>query len=445
MSAPLDGAKIVRDNGFAFRESVFLMKTRIPIVWLATGMLWLLPMSVVSVKADDDLAKSHCAYTNCIQAIRQDAEKKKSDLLVLYRKKLDALRQDAKKKGDFDAVQSVDKEIKRFDAQKSPPVVTNKNSSNELVHIGENLHDELDRSEMEHARQTVQLTEQYLQFLDGRVKQSVQNEKMDLAKAYKGEIGTTREAPVYQSAKFVLAEKDPQPDAPSPATPDSKAHAETPAPAANAQIAHLHVDPTGLYDATRIYEGLPPASSSSPYRQIPVVETGKAPVPGDLGISLEGYIENENTYQLRVKLRPKTSGATFQNLKMLVQYFGHNPNNNNKAQEAHVWFTMIPCVAAKNTTCEMKPADMPFNYTYHTFYGGSYTSDKKGAFAGVVVSVFSADDKLLAQNASVVTLKEFSKSAFELPPEWLDTYTPPFSGSGSSLGSGEVRHHRRTE
>ena len=51
------------------------MKTRIPIVWLATGMLWLLPMSVVSVKADDDLAKSHCAYTNCIQAIRQDAEK----------------------------------------------------------------------------------------------------------------------------------------------------------------------------------------------------------------------------------------------------------------------------------------------------------------------------------------------------------------------------------
>jgi hypothetical protein len=411
---------------------------------MAVGMLWLLSLSVVSVKADDDLTKSHCAYTNSIQTIRQDAEKKKCDMLVLYRKKLDALRQDAKQKGDFDAVQAVDKEAKRFDAQKTPPVVNNKDSSNELIRAGADLHEELDRSEVEHAHQVVQWTEKYLQFLDGKVKQSVQDEKMDLARTYKSEIGTARETPAYQSAKFVLAEKDPQPETPTP-SPDTKAPpaAATPPPAASAQIAHLRVDPNGLYDATRIYEGSPPTSTTaSPYRLISAVETGKVPLSTDLGLALDGYLENDNArYQLRIKLRPKTSAASFKNLKMLVQYFGHNPSNNNKMQEACLFFTIIPNVDTKNTTCEMKPAEMPFVYSFKAFNGETFPTNRKGAFSGVVVSIFSADDKLLAQNASMISLKDLSKSAFELPPEWLDTYNPP----SSSGPGGEFRHHHRSE
>ena len=408
------------------------MKTRIHIFCLAIGLLWLFPVSVVSVKADDDLDKSHSAYTNSIQTIRQDAEKKKCDLQVLYRNKLDALRQDAKQKGDFDAVQAVDKEIKRFEAQKAPPAVNNKSSGNELIRAGVDLHDELARSEVEHARQVVQWTEKYLQFLDGKVKQSVQDEKMDLAAAYRREISTTRETPAYQSAKYVVAEKDPQPET---TKPSGESKSPTPAASVHSDIPHLRVDPSGLYDATRIYEGLPPlTTTASPYRPVSVVDTGKAPPSSDLGVSLDGYIENNNAYQLRLKLRPKTSGATFQDLRVVVQYFGHNPNNNNKVEETRVFFTRIPIVTASNITCEMKLADMPLTYTYYDFFGKPYASDKKAAFGGVVVSVFSAEDTLLVQSASGASFKEFSKSTFELPPAWQSGNRPAPANPGHSHG-----------
>ena len=379
----------------------------------------------------DDVAKSKAVYTTRLREIRQDAETAKADLLARYRKDLDALRLAAKQKGDLEAVQAADAEIARFQKEKVLPAAADTPASADLAKGIGTCRDQLDKADLDRARKVVQLTDQYLQFLDQRVRLAVQGDKLDVAKAYKSEMDAARETPDYQAAKFLVGEKQTQaeaakPDAPAAKPPDSKAPdagAPKAPPAArtgdNGERLQPRIDPDGLYDALSVAEGIPALSLTQPsaYKKLLASETGKAAYAGGVGIDLDGYLEAGNArYHLRAKLRPKASGDTFQNVKVLVQYFMRT-SNGGAVQESRVQFTQVPTVGAKHATCELKPVDLTYTVRYRGF--GSFSEDRDGNLVGVVVSAFSADDKLLGQVMSNATLKEKGRTTFERPPDWV--------------------------
>jgi hypothetical protein len=90
---------------------------------------------------------------------------------------------------------------------------------------------------------------------------------------------------------------------------------------------------------------------------------------------------------------------------------------------------LMPPLGAKGVVCEMKPAKLPYRYISRGRTLGSAERNRKGnaawaedrepAFAGVVISVYGLDDKLLGQVCRSTTLKERGKTAFLMPEHWM--------------------------
>ena len=387
-----------------------------------------------SLSSVEDVTKNRAVYTQKLQEYAQEHDAAKADILARYRKALDALRQDAKQKGDLDAVQAVDEEIARFEKQKGLPLAAPPSASPDAGKAVRFCRDALDAAELESAGKVIDLTDRYLEFLDKGKKQAVREDKLDLARAIDSESKTVWDTPEYQAAKFEVAEKStaepPKAEAVEPSEPKPAVAATTNVPppvlaptrvGPNGERIQPRVDPDGLYDAAHIFEGIPPGVIGSPtsYKQLTAVETGKAPLAGGVGISLEGGLDGENAkYQLRFRLRAKTAGATAANLKVLAHYFVKNQAGG-AIQETRLQFALIPSLGAKSIICEMKPMDLPYAYTYH-YRGGNFVEEREGAFVGVVVDVFSPEDKLIGQVASANVLKDRGKTAFELPNAWME-------------------------
>lgn len=401
----------------------------------------------------EDVIKGKATYTQKLQEITQECDAAKAELWSRYRKTLDALRQEAKQKGDFDAVQAADAEILRFDKQKKMPPVTPPPANPDLAKAAKLCRDAMDRAEQDAAQKVIELTEHYLQFLELHLKQAVRDDKLDLAKAFDTELKTARETPAYQAAKFLIADKaataeTAKPDQPSeqpPAAIDpNKTHPAVvtsllPPVLAPTRIGkdgekiQPRIDPNGLYDAQRIFEGLPAATpgSSSSFKSLTVCETGKTTLSG-IGIAMDGCLDTERAqYQSRIKLRSKSVGTTFVNLKILAQYFVKNQTGG--AQEAGMQFTLVTNLSSKGTTCEMKPSD-PLFPSVMRFRNGSFVQEREGSFLGVVVTVFSSDDKLLGQVSSSTAVKDHGRTTFELPDAWLEhLYDMPRFNPGAHL------------
>jgi hypothetical protein len=383
--------------------------------WLA---LVLLPGAS---RAADDLARSRTIFQQQLQSIRQETDAARNDLLGQYRRALDGQRQAAKQKGDLDAVQAADREIERFEKEKRLPATPATSADPDVARLITACRDALDKAELGRAHKIVQLADQYAQFLDQRMKQAVREDRIDAAKECRQEIEAVRQVPDYQAAKFLLGEKESQAEPPKVDAPATNAAPPVAAPAEPVERVRPRVDPEDLYDAARIFEGLPSAllTQPSPYRQLMVTETGKAPMSGGIGLALDGWLDADNArYQLRVKLRSKTAGATIQNLKVLAQYFVRSPNGG-AIQETRTAFAPVSNVTPRQATCEFKPVDLPYSYVYR-LRGFSIVEDREGAFCGVVVSVFGEGDKLLAQVASATRVKEQGRTAFEMPRQWTE-------------------------
>lgn len=406
--------------------------------------------------AADEAGKNKALYAQKLQEIKQESDAAKAEVTSRYRKSLDQLRQSAKQKGDLDGLQAVDAEIKRFEKQKSLPPATPPSVNPDLAKFVALCHETLDKADLDGARKVIELTDRYMQFLDLHKRQAVRDDNLVLAKAFDNELKAARETPEYQAAKFVVAEKGAA-EAPKTETPDASAATE-PKPTVtvssnvppvlsstragpNGEKIQPRVDPDGLYDAQRLVEGPPAAALGTPssYKQLTAFDTGKAPLSGGVGIAMDGYLESDSArYQLRIRLRTKMAATNFVNLKVLAQYFVKNPGGG-LIQEARLQVALVSNLATKGFTCELKPAELPGGYSYR-FRGGGFMEDRDGAFQGVVVSVFSLDDKLLGQVASASMLKDRARTAFELPPSWLDHVydTMPVPNSG-----GVTRPRRR--
>jgi len=393
----------------------------------------------------EDATKCKATYTQKIAEFAQECATAKVELLARYRKTLDALRLEAKQKGDFDAVQAADAEIRRFEKQKNMPPVTPPPASPDLAKAAKLCREALDKAEQDSAQKVVDFANRYLQFLDLHVKQAVRDDKLDLAKAFNAEMKIVRESPEYQAAKFLIEDKtastetvkadppsDPAPSAADPGKTHPAAATNIPPPAVlapprigkNGEKIMPRVDPDGMYDAQHILEG-PPAATTSPFKSLTASETGKAAISGGIGIALDGYLDTESAqYQSKIKLRSKTVGTTFANLKVLTQFFVKNPNGGT-AQEACMQFALVSSLSPKGTICEMKPSDPIFPSSYH-WKGANWVQNREGSFLGMVVSVFSADDKLLGQVCSSALLKDRGRTTFDLPDTWMDI---PFDSS----------------
>ena len=382
-----------------------------------------------SLSSVEDVAKNRAVYTQKLQEYAQEHDVAKSDILARYRKALDTLRQDAKQKGDLDAVQAVDEEIARFEKRKGLPLAAPPSASPDVAKAARSCRDALDTAELESAGKVIDLTDRYLEFLDKGKKQAVREDKLDLARAIDSESKTSWDTPEYQAAKFEVAEKSTaEPPKAEAVEPAAAATTNVPPPVLtptrvgpNGERIQPRVDPDGLYDAAHIFEGVPPGVMGTPtsYKQLTAVETGKAPLAGGVGVSLEGCLDGENAkYQLRFRLRARTAGATAVNLKVLAHYFARSQTGG-AIQETRLQFALIPSLGAKSVICEMKPMDLPYAYTYH-YRGGNFVEEREGAFVGVVVDVFSPEDRLIGQVASANVLKDRGKTVFELPNAWME-------------------------
>ncbi|MFZ4395310.1 MAG: hypothetical protein ACOYOU_06740 [Kiritimatiellia bacterium] len=383
----------------------------------------------------DDVAKSKAAYQLKLKEFKQESAVVKSELVLRYRKTLDAIRTAAKQKGDLEKVQSVDAEITRFDEQKQLPPQAAATATPEIAKADRMCREAMEKADLESAQKVVDYIDKHLRFIDQCKKQAVRDDKLALAKAFDAELKDVREVPEYQAAKFLCADKknaEAEKYVPPEASPAMN-HKVAAAVASNAPPPALppgriggtgiqpRIDPKGLYDAQRIYTGQPAtAPTVSSLKQLAVSETGKAPPVGTVGVALDGSLDNENAkYQLRVKLRHKVTGATYTNVKVLAQYFIKNAGGG--IQEGGMQFVLVPALDAKGSTCEMKTEELPYasNYVYNNRSGSSHMI-REGTFLGVVVSVFSSDDKMIGQVTSVNMLKERGKTAFELPIAWQE-------------------------
>ena len=390
--------------------------------WMVSALtcLWLagFAMAASAASIPEEMVKNRALYTQKLQAFKAEAEATKEKILGSYREKLDVLRQAAKQKGNLDALLEVDAEVKRFERQKLLPPMTPAPADPDLAKMLKLYHEMLEKTEMEGARKVSDYTEHYLKFLDDHQRQAVREDKLDLAKAYDAEAKATREMPDYQAAKFLIADQSALQvapvDTPVPVGAD-------PGKAAAAVVTNLpplvlaptraglngekiqpRIDPEGLYDAVRVFEGNPSIGAASGFKPLITMETGKVPLSGCLGISLEGGVEAEsNRHQARIRLRTKTTGTSFVNLKILIQYFG-KASGSTSVQELAMQVTVVPTLGAKGVTCEMKGQELGVSVP------------------AVIVSVFSAEDKLLAQVASSSAVKDRGRTTFDLPSAWLD-------------------------
>ena len=397
----------------------------VPIALLLSGVVSL------AAPAGDEFDKPKAIYHQHLQEIKQELETAQADLLGGYRKGLDAARKTARQKGDFDAVQALDSEIARFEAKKSLPTPSAVASVPDLARFVATSRDCQAKTELDRARKITQLTDQYLQFLEQHVKLAVRDDRLELAKQYKTEGDAVRESPDYLASKFLLAEKN---DVKSGSEADSAVVSSNFPLAAitytgpDGQKVKARLDPKGLYDAARIYEAPPLAEtpSSTPLKPLSASDTGKASLSGGVGIALDGCLNAEAAkYQLRIKLRSKTTDGTLQNLKVLVQYFARQTSSGSVIESPNPQFASVPAVGSKPIACEMKPADLPFAVG-HRYVGLDSISYREGFFVGVIVSVFSADDKLLAQvTSNTLGLKDRAKTTFGMPAPWVDAEAAP--------------------
>lgn len=390
-------------------------------------------VSANSAPTPEDVSKSKAVYQQKLKEFKLEGGTAKAELVVRYRKTLDLLRKAAKEKGDLEDVQAVDAEIKRFDQQKQLPPHAATATNPEIAKADKVCREAMEKADVDSAQKVIVYTEKYLQFLEQSKKQAVRDDKLELAKAFDTVLKETRETPDYQAAKFLCADKkgaeieksappETSPTAHHKAVAAATSNAPPPAPGRiGGNGIQPRIDPKGLYDAQRILAGQPAtAPTASSLKQLAVSETGKAPLVGNVGIALDGSLDNENAkYQLRIKLRPKTAGATLTNLKVLAQYFIKNTGGG--ILEGNLQFVLVPTLDNKGSTCEMKTEELPYasNYMYNYRSGSSYMV-REGTFLGVVVSVFSSDDKLIGQVTSVNMLKDRGKTAFELPSTWQE-------------------------
>lgn len=399
--------------------------------YILLGLCLLAPFVLHAVDAApvDELGKAKAFFAQRLQEIKQKSDAARADQLVRYRRALDAFRASARQNGDLDALQAAEAEITRFGSKKALPVVGDDPVNADLAKGAASFREAADQTNLECAREVVQLVEKYVQYLQPRVTKAVQADQIELAQKTRSEMQAARETPDYQAAKFLLGEKETQAAATKPDVAAANPPPDKPSPRPSSdptERTEPRTDPDGLYDAARVSEGLPAVSltAPSPYRPLMCTDTGKGTLTGGLGIAMDGFLDSSSArYQLRVKLRPKSSGDSFQNLKVLAQYFVRNPNGGG-VQEGVLQYAPVATVGAKQTTCEFKPADLPSssNYRSHVRNGSWTTTEDRegGPFVGVVVTVFSAEDKLLAQSASSPSLRDKGKTAFERPSQWVN-------------------------
>lgn len=402
-------------------------------------ILWLTQMAVAGPSSTlEELTKGKAAYQQKLNDFKQECNTAKTEQFVRYRKTLEALRKAVKEKGDFDGVLVVDEEIKRFEKQ-DRQLPSTPSASPDLAKAIKLCREALEKADRDSAQKVIDCTDRYLQSLDQRVRQATREDKLELAKAFDTELKAARETPEYQAARFLIADKSDAEVAkkeaaePSPTTADKAPVATATNPASSFVLGQPRVgrygekqqpriDPKGLYDAESVFEGSPTATLGTPksYRPLAVIETGKAPLSGGVGVAMEGSLDTDaSKYQLRIKLRTKSTSTSFVNLKVMAMYFFKNPNTT-AMQEANTYhITVIPSLGAKSITCEFKPMDLPYASSYR-YRGGRYVEDRDGTGAGVIVSVFSPDDKLLAQVTSANPIKDKGKTAFDLPDTWME-------------------------
>ena len=410
---------------------------------LTAGLAWAAPVL-------DEVGKGKDAWQRKLQACQQECEAAKKEVLVRYRKALDNMRQSVQQNGDLEGVTAMDVEIHRFDAKNDLPGMAATEQMPALVRTIVQAREAWGKAELEGARKTQDYTEQYVLALDQRIKQAVRDNHLDLAKAFDGERKSARDAPAYQAAKFLLAEKEAESAKGALTGMVSVVDTKLTKPASsnlapsfvlgpdrpgrNGQVLTPRTDPEGLYDALQVGEGgqsFPPGMVPVAYKPLPVSETGKVPRFDSVGITAEGCTDADTDagrYHLRFRVRVKSLSTTYTNLKVLAQYFVRNPNGTG-IREAQVYFVLVTNLSAKGVFCEMKPAELPYSYISRGRGLGAAERNRNGtaasaedrepAFAGVVISVYATDDKLLGQVTSSTSLKERGKGAFQLPLPWM--------------------------
>ncbi len=154
----------------------------------------------------NDLTKAQAIYRQRQQELVREGEVEKTNRLARYRTGLEALRQSVKQKGDLDGVRAVDAELNRTALQKTLPAASVMPTTAELAAWITTMRTASESAELERASKTLQLAEQYFQFLDRQAKQAVREDQLDLAAQFKSEIDATKQTPAHQAATFIVAE-----------------------------------------------------------------------------------------------------------------------------------------------------------------------------------------------------------------------------------------------
>ena len=393
-------------------------------------------------------------YEQSLSGIDKEYSDKARNWPDEYLKELDVIQKKMQKAGDLDGWQVVNKEVTRFNSDKSIPITSIVATASDLQSIQKRYQVLSSGIETEKSKKIVSLTEKYVSRLATTQKTLTIAGKIDDALIVNSEIKRVKALPKVSAAEFALmtVEAEKAPEQKTPATSpggDAKKTAEptaktdsTGGDAAKPKTAGVQTpyEPATEASGPKVHEGQTlPQIQGVTFKNISLSGTDRMRVSKSVAVvatvgkksgittSSSSTIytathERSGSIQNFIRVTVKTSNASsvLENGKMVIQAFGKNVSGKGASTELRTDVVKLPKLEVnKVVTVELPPVVTTMksvrSISSDSDYGVTGASKTGKDFYGIVVSVFDEAGTIVYQGASSDNLEKLGIA--EMPKE----------------------------
>lgn len=388
-------------------------------IFFAAGLLpaalLLGPLQSTARGDDAQLAKYAKIYADHLQKLKKDLGTTRERWPRNYVAALRRLKKKSQESGDLERWSVIDAETKRFQQEKTILDASAASGLAVLRQTQERYRQKLADAELAFHRGVVDLTRKYVARLETIQKSFTKDGKIDQALKIREEINRVNTSDDVRSSEFILADIASSTSAPKKEDAPAVSPVFSSPPAGLSEVKDV--------DGVTVYPlGVrPPASKTMTYKRAKSFKTSKSTLSGGATATIydgshksskttgghRGMYHRSRSRQtletrfLRVQARSTRSDVTLSNVIVYVQHFAKDKTTGGSSgtpREFSAKYVMLPRLTSRGAYMDFPEISLS-SYEHKSSGYSNYRYKSAGGrkYAGCVITIFGADQKLLYQ------------------------------------------------
>ncbi|MFC1497060.1 hypothetical protein ACFLS1_01120 [Verrucomicrobiota bacterium] len=385
-------------------------------------------------KGKSSLTSAKAIFAGSLNKIKAEYTQKAISWPVQYQKALTVLLEKTRESGDLEGWVAVDKEVKRFEKNKELPKKAIVEKPASLRSLQKTYFQASSGLEIEKSKEILDLTEKYITHLTGMQKDLTKQGKIEEAIEIKKEADSVKSHSDITVAEFTIAEYEAQHLKPEEATPKKKTPPGTKDEPEkltkkeqrkrDREARETSSKPQNKKSDFEIYDSRPPKTPDIHFAKTSFKPTKTARLIRKVSCTVMQASTSDTkstshsdysiyktqsgviSHFVRLELRSTSSDITFENPRIVVQYFSKPVGAKGKIKptEAEKKTIKLEKISSDRIYIDFSPVSFKKSssqYVSSYYYDYASSSTKSGlALHGVIISIFNEDGSLLFQGTS---------------------------------------------